>query len=140
MEWNRKPVDLETALSGYVETALWLAHCYGDVQHDDCRGENCDSGLDDLGFDYDDVAESAIEEMRTDVTNFIESCAAERPNCFDTLPAESIGHNFYLDRNGHGTGFWDRGLGELGDWLSKQCEPYGDDDLYVGDDGKVYHQ
>jgi hypothetical protein len=33
--------------------------------------------------------------------------------------ADSFGHDFYLTREGHGAGFWDRGLGELGDYLTK---------------------
>ena len=35
------------------------------------------------------------------------------------------GHDFALTRNGHGTGFWDRGLGEMGDMVSEECKPYG---------------
>ena len=31
------------------------------------------------------------------------------------------GHDFWLTRNGHGAGFWDRGLGEVGDALSEAC-------------------
>lgn len=48
------------------------------------------------------------------------------------------GHDFWLTRNGHGAGFWDRGLGEVGDKLSEACEPYGSADFYVGDDRKIY--
>ena len=36
------------------------------------------------------------------------------------------GHDFALTRNGHGTGFWDRGLGEMGDMLTEECKPYGE--------------
>jgi hypothetical protein len=43
-----------------------------------------------------------------------------------------------LTRNGHGSGFWDRGLGKVGEQLTAACGPYGSSDLYVGDDGKVY--
>lgn len=39
--------------------------------------------------------------------------------------AASAGHDFALTRNGHGTGFWDRGLGDLGQSLTTACEPYG---------------
>ena len=39
---------------------------------------------------------------------------------------EMAGHDFALTRNGHGTGFWDRGLGEMGDMLSEECKPYGE--------------
>ena len=46
--------------------------------------------------------------------------------------------DFWLTRNGHGAGFWDRGLGSVGDELTKNAKPFGSVDAYVGDDGKVY--
>ena len=39
--------------------------------------------------------------------------------------AELAGHDFAFTRNGHGAGFWDRGLGEMGDMLTEECKPYG---------------
>lgn len=36
-----------------------------------------------------------------------------------------------LTRNGHGAGFWDRGLGALGTELTNACKPYGGVDLYI---------
>jgi hypothetical protein len=39
--------------------------------------------------------------------------------------AACAGHDFALTRNGHGAGFWDRGLGELGDRLTKAAHAYG---------------
>ena len=39
--------------------------------------------------------------------------------------AELAGHDFALTRNGHGAGFWDRGLGAIGDMLTSECKPYG---------------
>ena len=54
---------------------------------------------------------------------------------------EHAGHDFWLTRNGHGCGFWD------GDWtepaatkLTESAENFGDYDLYIGDDGKIYRQ
>lgn len=54
--------------------------------------------------------------------------------------ADFAGHDFILSRNGHGTGFWDRGAGDVGDRLHKAAKVYGDASLYLGDDGKIYHQ
>lgn len=54
---------------------------------------------------------------------------------------EQAGHDFWLSRNGHGTGFWDRGLGEVGEQLHKACgwrTPFPEVNVYLGDDGKVY--
>lgn len=48
------------------------------------------------------------------------------------------GHDFWLTRNGHGAGFWDRGLGELGDTLDAASGIVGEVNAYLGDDGKVH--
>ena len=52
---------------------------------------------------------------------------------------ERAGHDFWLTRNHHGAGFWD------GDWpedvdekLTEASHSWGEMDLYVGDDGRVY--
>jgi hypothetical protein len=53
--------------------------------------------------------------------------------------AEQNGHDFWLTRNGHGAGFWDRGYPEeIGDKLSEICRQWGEVYLYVGDDGLVH--
>jgi hypothetical protein len=52
---------------------------------------------------------------------------------------EHAGHDFWLTRNGHGTGFWDRGMGELGGRLADAAGLYGEVYVYKGTDGLVYH-
>ena len=44
------------------------------------------------------------------------------------------GHDFALTRNGHGAGFWDRGLGETGDMLTDECKPYGEHNVILAVD------
>lgn len=54
---------------------------------------------------------------------------------------EQAGRDFWFTRNGHGVGFWDRGLGEVGDKLSNACgwrTSFQQVDSYVGDDGLIY--
>lgn len=48
------------------------------------------------------------------------------------------GHDFYLTRNGHGTGFWDRGKGEHGERLSNAAKGYNTSELYPSADGKLH--
>lgn len=48
------------------------------------------------------------------------------------------GHDFWLTRNGHGAGFWDRGYGKVGDRLTDAAHAWGTSDIYIGDDGKLY--
>ena len=56
----------------------------------------------------------------------------------EELGWDQLGHDLWLTRNGHGAGFWDRGLGELGDALTEAAKRQGSRDLYVGDDGLIY--
>jgi hypothetical protein len=76
----------------------------------------------------------------------VADCAAFTESCHAYLVAaneqgrddKQLGHDFYLTRNGHGAGFWDRGLGKLGDELTAMADPFGSYELYIGDDGKLY--
>jgi hypothetical protein len=51
---------------------------------------------------------------------------------------DQIGHDLWLTVRGHGAGFWDRGLGDIGDKLTEACEKYVSDSIYLGDDGKIH--
>lgn len=54
---------------------------------------------------------------------------------------ESMAHDLWLTRNGHGSGFWDRpekwGV-EGADTLTRCAKSMGTRDTYLGDDGLVY--
>lgn len=62
--------------------------------------------------------------------------------------ASQAGHDFWLTRNGHGTGFWDHYLEfsdddreqvrTIGKLLTDASHKFGQCDLYAGDDGKIY--
>lgn len=54
------------------------------------------------------------------------------------IDAEQCGHDLWLTRNHHGVGFWDRGLGDLGEQLTALAQRMGGCDAYVGDDGYGY--
>lgn len=49
-----------------------------------------------------------------------------------------LGHDLWLTRNGHGVGFWDRGLGELGSDLTLAANRMGEAWVYCGEDGLAY--
>ena len=51
---------------------------------------------------------------------------------------EQAGRDFWFTRCGHGVGFWDRGLGATGDELSEIARKFGNRDMVLGDDKKVY--
>ncbi len=54
------------------------------------------------------------------------------------LSFAKAGHDFWLTRERHGAGFWDEGLGSIGDRLTEAAHAYGSFDLYVGDDGMIH--
>lgn len=111
-----------TALEGYLNCALWT-------------GEFDDN-------DLDDIDSLSVDNARDDVDRFLEQL--KKYGLLEELilkmDLSSIGHEFLLTRNDHGTGFWDRGLGELGDKVSKICKSFGSKDIYKGDDEKIYIQ
>lgn len=51
---------------------------------------------------------------------------------------ENVGHDLWLTRQGHGAGFWDRGLGDVGERLSEAARKMGERYLILGNDGMVY--
>lgn len=90
--------------------------------------------LEESGWQAGDVMPESVTEFAEDLADFWHG---NHPDLQDLDPGQ-VGHDFVLTRNGHGAGFWDRGLGEQGDRLTAACRPYGTFDLSVGDDGKLY--
>lgn len=106
------------ALEGYRKTLVWQS-----------RDE------DDRPIPADiEWSQAALDEAREDVTAFVESEWEDVNGMYEG----QVGSDFCLTRNGHGTGFWDRGMGERGDRLTAAAKPYGTQDGYVGDDGLLY--
>tara|TARA_R110001606_G_scaffold47376_2_gene120582 strand:+ start:4577 stop:5317 length:741 start_codon:yes stop_codon:yes gene_type:complete len=78
----------------------------------------------------------ALAQMEKDAETFY-SKAEKLLQTLDADPRQH-GYDFWLTRNGHGAGFWDRGYGEAGDKLSAFAEKFGQVTVYKGDDGKAY--
>lgn len=129
--------QIQDMASAYIECALWSSTAYVEwngVTDSFVPSEDNDQSFLDHNFDSDDLASETEDAMIQDCEAFYDANADD----LATLDAEQVGHDFWLTRNGHGAGFWDRGLGALGNRLSDACRPYGDFNLYVGNDGKVY--
>ncbi len=56
------------------------------------------------------------------------------------LTPEQLGHDLWLTRNGHGTGFWDRDAipESKRKKLTEVARVFGSCDIYLGDDDKIY--
>jgi hypothetical protein len=124
----------EDFVEGYETAALWSST---DVIATD-DGETEDVQLDDY-----EAAPETKEKFREDCKEFCNFAApllAEAVKRNGYTP-ERAGHDFWLTRNGHGAGFWDRGElkeGGLGDKLSEAAKTMGECSLYLGDDELVY--
>lgn len=123
---------LDDFTRGYIECALWSSHS------EDSTGKGFH--LDSMGIDY--IAPGTIEDMVADCKKFQEQ-NKYLLDAADAISGEGYtssmaGHDFWLTRNGHGAGFWDKGLHQAGDALADASKAYGCIDLYIGDDGRIY--
>lgn len=50
---------------------------------------------------------------------------------------DQVGHDFWLTRNRHGAGFWDRNLGDIGEKLTTAAHAFKEISLYI-DDNLIY--
>ena len=109
-------------LDAYIQAALWSS------------SDDNDTPLNET-YNAGDISGDLMDKMIQDCCAFFTE---------SKLPANMIsqaGHDFWLTRNGHGTGFWDKPeiYGEArAQELSKLAEKFGALDLYVGDDGSIY--
>ena len=116
-------IDIDEMTKHYAICALWSS-----IGDDDCP-------LDDT-HSIDDISPECMASMRQDCADFASAN-------FELIAAtgasdEQTGHDFWLTRNGHGAGFWDRGYGPIGDKLSDAARVYGEAYLYVGDDNLIH--
>lgn len=104
-------------VAGAIETLLWaevsvecgVEECVYNGQSFDARG--------DWELSEDDVDQ---------VTGVCEDFIFTNLDVLFTLDPEQCGHDFVLTKGHHGAGFWDRGLGEIGDSLTDAASPYGE--------------
>lgn len=105
-------------LHAYFETLLWSESFYGLGEDGEdplvIDGEDYESGtpLNEIpGCDYSDVPESILAEAREDLEAFAAQCLeALGIDPFEKFDEYQVAHDFALSRNGHGAGFFDRGI------------------------------
>ncbi len=85
------------------------------------------------------LSASARESIREDCETFQRDHAALLAQAYavDGYTPAQAGHDYWLTRNGHGAGFWDRGLGAVGEALSRAARDAGSIDVYENDNGEL---
>lgn len=118
-------------LLSYIETALWSTN-----------DNATPSGGDPLDKNYGrkDLAASTMAAMSRDCHKFEDDNREllDRAYSEDGQNTAVQGHDFWLTRNGHGSGFWDGDYPATGDALTAAAKQFREVDLYIGDDGLIY--
>lgn len=119
-----EPAGLTQMLAAYIEAALWST-----MDESTPQGGN---PLDD-NYDADDLAPETRAAMAEECRCFLCDNAADIGDQY-----AQAGFDFWLTRNGHGTGFWDgRWPADAGQRLTAAAKVWGSVDLYVHE-GRIY--
>lgn len=110
-------------INGFWEALFWSELDDNDQPFDD-------------NYDETDLDNASREDGEKECIDFLDDEACQLIESVG-MDYSQAGHDFCLTRNGHGAGFWDRGLGEVGERLSDMCKPYGTINLYLAGDGTV---
>jgi hypothetical protein len=115
-------MDILNVVNGYLKAALWASTDGNELL--------------DRHFTIEDFSYGSHMEAQSICLAFVTACQ----RLLDGIEDEQIGHDLWLTRNHHGTGFWDRGLRPVGDQLSAVALAFGEDTVYVGDDRKLHFE
>lgn len=99
--------DIEKMARSYIEAAIF-------TDEEQLCEEN--QAAQEWGFS---ISESAKNDAMSECERFYKASKGliEKAG----LTEEQAGHDLWLTRNGHGAGFWDRGLGDIGEKLNDLC-------------------
>ena len=143
--------DLPLFVQGYVEAMFWTEDAPGvdteefltDEYQEAMAEGQCDGTIPgDVGFNelHPDFLATILRECET----FQKENAADLAEAYDRdgYTPERAGHDYWLTRNGHGTGFWDRDeldADGLGDRLSDAAR-YSEVNLWFDPDTRTVRE
>lgn len=111
-----KPSELNEFTFGYVVAALWTSQPEDECKSGDFEQEGL-SLVDSIPLYWMEQAIADCDRFQAENETLLEQAGGDSQN----------GHDFWLTRNGHGAGFWDRGYpDEIGDALKEACHKFGE--------------
>jgi hypothetical protein len=124
--------SLDEFTKAYLKCALW---CTNDGS-DESGGDFLDSN-----FSFYDIAPEALFQAAADCAKFQRAFGKDIEAA--GLAPSRAGHCFWLNRNGHGSGFWDEEFQTPEQEaallvLDSASKSFGEADPYVGGDAKIY--
>lgn len=144
-EASRTFASLDSFTQGYIE-ALFFTECAPNAPDAETFHAQCESGVNEGSIPNDatfaDLAPDALAAIVADCEAFQAANRADLGEALDNgringYDESRAGNDYWYTRNGHGTGFWDRGLGDAGDKLAAACR-YREVHIYFGDDNLIH--
>lgn len=128
--------SLDEFTTAYLVAALWSTTDHSDED----GGQSLD-----LNYDLCDIAPVALASAKKSCAEFQEEHKELLAKAYELYTPRDgyhgpalAGHDLWLESNGHGVGFLDRGLGKIGEALSKAADAFGECYIEVGDNGWIY--
>lgn len=121
------PDYLKLLVDAYLACAATVSH---DTGPDGTEYESLDN------YGGKGWHESAVKQATEACAGFIH--VAKQDLIEADITVAQAGTDLWLTSNHHGAGFWDRGLGDVGDRLTKHAHAHGSSEPYIGDDGYLY--
>lgn len=126
-------MQLDPFTRAYIACALWAETDNATPQ----GGEPLDKN-----YCVEDIHPETLRKMTEDCQRFVAQNLVLLSQAVASVGYdwERAGHDFWLTRNGHGAGFWDRDElpPEVGEKLTEACKAFKTFDLYVGIDNRVH--
>lgn len=126
---------IDEFVKGHLEAALYSS---SDTVMKD--GKACDIFLDEREISEEEAVKlipdclAFIAEHKQGLIEYTKTAKINE----NQTPWKQAGWDFWMTRQGHGVGYWDRDAGDIGDNLSNECISWLHSGLYIGDDGQVY--
>lgn len=115
---NHKPDVIDIIINSYLETAIWTADFDDDA---------------DVKTIYD-FSDKARKQAKEEIEWFLKNAG----DVFSDVSYTSIGHDLWLSRNHHGSGFFDRNYDdEVTDFLMDLSHELGEINIYVDSNDKI---
>ena len=128
---NDKSLIIDKIVKGYIAAMLWSSVDTQPHTGDDLESLEDFEVSSQLKGEAFHICLGFYDENEQDCQLFVEQYNSE----YDLW--ECLGHDLWLTSAGHGVGFWDRDLDELGDRLTEASEKF-QKTAYLGDDLLVY--
>ena len=141
---------LKKVVKGYIETALWTEEerLKDEMVYDEDEDDEEMSEIDMIiksynkkdfsDFQKEDIDVDSLLDTYSDIkefTNLLNDSTLDEVKPFD------LGMDFWLTRNGHGTGFWDRDYSEETEKdLMSAVKNFKEKNLIIGDDMMLYFE